>query len=121
MRVWKVALLLNLALLLGIGGGYLWWGRQAERLEQELVRARDAQAVSEQEWTVRGVVRAVLPEAGLIVISHEEIAGYMAPMTMGFRVASPQIYDGVQVGDAVRFRLRGAAPNVVVVALERVP
>ena len=121
MRVWKVALLLNLALLLGVGGGYLWWGRRAERLEQELARARDAQALSEQEWVVRGVVRAMLPDAGLIVISHEPIAGYMAPMTMGFRVASPQIYDGVQVGDAVRFRLRGVAPNVVVIALERVP
>lgn len=121
MRIWKVVLLLNLALLLGVGGGYLWWGRRAERLEQELARARDARALSEQEWEVRGVVRAVLPDAGLIVISHEAIAGYMPPMTMGFRVATPQIYNGVQVGDAVRFRLRGAAPNVVVIALERAP
>jgi Cu/Ag efflux protein CusF len=121
MRLWKVALLLNLALLLGVGGGYLWWGRQAQRLEEELTRARDTRAVSEQEWTVRGVVRALLPEAGLIVISHEEIAGYMTPMTMGFRVASPDIYEGVQVGDEVRFTLRGAAPNVLVVALERAP
>jgi Cu/Ag efflux protein CusF len=121
--MWKVALLLNLALLLGIGGGYLWWGRRAERLEGELARARDAQALSrsEQEWVVRGVVRAVLPDAGVIVISHEAIAGFMAPMTMGFRVASPQIYDGVQVGDAVRFKLRGVAPNGVVIALERIP
>jgi Cu/Ag efflux protein CusF len=121
MRVWKVALLLNLALVLGVGWGYVWWGRRAERLEQELARARGARAAAEQEWIVRGVVRAVVPEAGLIVLSHEEIPGYMAAMTMGFRVASPAIYDGVQVGDAVRFVLRGAPPDVVVAGLERVP
>jgi len=121
MRIWKVAVLLNLALLLGIGGGYLWWGRRAERLEQELARARDAQVASDQEWTARGVVRAVLPDAELIVISHEEIRGLMAPMTMGFRAASPEIYDGIQVGDAVRFKVRAAAGSLVVTGLERVP
>jgi Cu/Ag efflux protein CusF len=121
MRMWKVVLLLNLALLLGIGGGYLWWGRRAERLEQDLARSRGGAATLEQEVTVRGVVRAVLPEAALIVISHEEIPGVMAAMTMGFRVASPEISNGVQVGDAVRFTLRAAAGGLVVTALERGP
>jgi Cu/Ag efflux protein CusF len=121
MRMWKVVLLLNLALLLGLGGGYLWWGRRAERLEQDLVRARAVPAGAEQEWKLRGVVRAVLPEAALIVISHEEIPGVMTPMTMGFRVASPEISDGVRVGDEVRFTLRGAAGSLVVTGLERAP
>jgi Cu/Ag efflux protein CusF len=122
MRLWKVALLLDLALVLGTGGGYLFWGRRVERLERELALARAALASSvERQWSVRGVVRAIVREADLIVITHEEIPGFMAPMTMGFRAASSQIYDGVRVGDAVRFTLRGVPPDVMVTALEPVP
>jgi Cu/Ag efflux protein CusF len=121
MRLWKVVLLVNLALALGIGGGYLWWGRRAERLERELGQARAAPAVGEREWRVRGVVRAILPDINLMVLSHEEIPGYMASMTMGFRAASPKIYDGLQVGDAVRFTVRGTPPDVLVTAVERMP
>jgi hypothetical protein len=36
-------------------------------------------------------------------------------------VASPEISDGVRVGDAVRFTLRGAAGSLVVTGLERAP
>jgi hypothetical protein len=43
----------------------------------------------------------------------------MAPMTMGFRAASPKIYEGVRIGDAVRFTVRGAPPNVKIIALEK--
>jgi Cu/Ag efflux protein CusF len=121
MRVWKVVVLVDLAVLLGVGAGYLWWGRQAARLERELAQARAVQMTVEREWTVRGVVRAVLPETGLVVLSHEEIPGYMPAMTMGFRVAAPQIYDGVQIGDAVRFTVRGVPPNMVLTGLERAP
>jgi Cu/Ag efflux protein CusF len=121
MRVWKVVVLVDLAVLLGVGAGYLWWGRQAARLERELAQARAVQMTVEREWTVRGVVRAVLPEASLVVLSHEEIPGYMPAMTMGFRVAAPQIYDGVQIGDAVRFTVRGVPPNMVLTGLERAP
>jgi Cu/Ag efflux protein CusF len=120
LRLWKVVLLVNLALLLGVGWGYLWWGRQAARLQRDLTAARSLATGLEREWTVNGVVRAILPELDVVVITHEEIPGYMAPMTMGFRAVSPKIYEGVRVGDAVRFTLRGAPPNVKVVALEKV-
>jgi Cu/Ag efflux protein CusF len=121
MRLWKVALLVNLAVLLGVGWGWAWWGRRAERLERELAQARMEQAAVEREWRVRGIVRAVVPEMSMVVISHEEIAGYMPAMTMGFRAASPDIYRAVEVGDGVRFTLRGAPPNVMLTAIERVP
>ena len=120
MRAWKAVALINLALLLGIGGGYLFWGRSAARLERELAVAR-ASALSgvEREWRVEGVVRAVLPEINVLVITHGEIPGFMAPMTMGFRAASPKIHASVQAGDAVRFTLRGVPPNVAVTAIEK--
>ena len=118
MRLWKIALLLNLALIVGIGWGWVRWGRYVDRLEIELAEARAA-AGGEREWRIQGVVRAVLPEMGVIVLSHEEIAGFMTPMTMGFRVASPNITQGVSAGDAVRFTLRGNPPNVLVTAIEK--
>jgi Cu/Ag efflux protein CusF len=119
LKIWKVVLLVNLALVLGVGWGYLWWGRQAARLQRELVAARALGSAAEREWKVNGVVRAILPDLGLVVLTHEEIAGYMAPMTMGFRAASPKIYEGVRIGDAVRFTVRGAPPNVKIVAIEK--
>jgi Cu/Ag efflux protein CusF len=133
--MWKVALLLNLALLLGVGWGYVWWGRrvaalerdvdlaraQAARLERELTAARapGGALAGEQQWQVTGVVRAVLPDNNLLVITHEEIPGYMPSMTMGFRAASPKIHEAVRVGDTVRFTLRGTPPNVVIAAIEK--
>lgn len=129
MRAFHVALVVNLALLVGAGGGYAWWGRRVDRLETELreARGRADQLARElaaarpsgsaegavQEWRVRGIVRAVVPGLNVIVISHEDIPGYMPPMTMGFRLASPDIPQNVRVGDAVRFTLRGTPPSDV--------
>ncbi len=120
MRTWKVVVLINLALLLGLGWGYIFWGLRAARLERELAVARAA-AVSgvEREWRVEGVVRAILPEIGVLVITHGEIPGYMPAMTMGFRAASPKVIESVRVGDTVRFTLKGAPPNVLVTAIEK--
>lgn len=116
MAIWKVVLLLNLALAVGLGWGWVFWGRPGQRLE----RAADAPpgAAGEGPWQVRAVVRAVLAEAGVVVVSHEEIPGLMAPMTMGFRMASPDVAVGVSAGDEVRLTLRGAPPDVVVTAIE---
>jgi len=136
LRVWQAMLLLNLALVMGAGWGYAWWGRRAAVLEQELgaergrtgelerelaaLRAtRGAAAPGVQRWDVRGVVRAVLPEMQLIVITHEAIPGFMAPMTMGFREASPALHQGLRAGDAVRFTVEGIPPNVLITAIEK--
>lgn len=120
MRAWTVVLLLNLALALGLGGGYLWWGRQVERLNRDLAVARAA-AGGEREYRGEGVVRAILPDLNLLVITHGEIPGYMPPMTMGFRTVSPKIQEGVQIGDAVRFTLRGTPPSLAITALDKAP
>jgi Cu/Ag efflux protein CusF len=121
MRAWKAALLINLALVVGVGWGYVFWGLRAGRLERELAEARAAAATSvERQWTVDGVVRAIFPELGVIVLTHGDIPGYMPAMTMGFRVASPKIQEAVSVGDAVRFTLRGVLPNLAVTAIEKI-
>jgi Cu/Ag efflux protein CusF len=121
MRPWRVVVLVDLALLLGVGAGYLWWGQQARRLAGEL---RTAQAVAttaggEREYHGTGVVRAGLADLGILVITHGDIPGYMPSMTMGFRAASPQILESVRPGDAVRFTLRGTPPNLAITAIDK--
>jgi Cu/Ag efflux protein CusF len=121
MRLWRVILLVNLALGLGLFLGYLAWGRDVARLGQQLEQARRQQSVAgaPRTWQARGVVRAVLPELNVVVLTHEDLAGYMGSMTMGFRVHDPKLYAGLDIGDAVRFTLTGAPPNVEITAIAK--
>jgi Cu/Ag efflux protein CusF len=120
MRAWKVVLLVNLALAIGLGAGYLWWGQRTLTLQRDLAAARVAAATTgEREYHVTGVVRAGLGDLGMLVITHGEIPGYMPAMTMGFRAASPKIVESVKVGDAVRFTLRGTPPNLAITAIQK--
>jgi len=121
MRAWKAVLLINVALVVGVGWGYAFWGLRVGRLERQLAEAKAAaESGIERQWTVDGVVRAILPELGVLVLTHGEIPGFMPAMTMGFRVASPKIPEAVSVGDAVRFTLRGVPPNVAVTTIEKI-
>ena len=130
MPVWKVVLVLNLALAVGLGVGYAVWGRRTEDLDRELdaararverlereQRARAAGApAGEQQWEGRGVVRAVYPQ--LLVITHEEIRGLLPARTTGFPTASGAFHDRTHLGDAIRFSLWGtAADDARVVAI----
>lgn len=123
MAVWKVVTLVNLALVVGLGSGYLWGGRQTARLRGELAAAARTTAATgvEREFQGQGVVRALLPELNVIVLTHNDIVGYMPPMTMGFRAASPPLFDGVEVGDTVHFVLRGTLPNLVLTGIQKLP
>jgi Cu/Ag efflux protein CusF len=63
-------------------------------------------------------VRAVIPEIQVVVLTHEEIPGFMpAGMTMGFKAKSAKILESVRTGDVVRFTLNGVPPDVQITAL----
>ena len=121
MRAWKAAALVNLVLALGGIAGWQAWPRTTGPAD-----AQAGQTVTwggpEREWRdIDGVVRAVLPELGIIVLTHADIPGYMPGMTMGFRIAAPHIPETLSVGDAVRFTVRGAPPLVALTAIEKTP
>jgi Cu/Ag efflux protein CusF len=122
MRLWRVSLLLNLALGAGVLLGYLAWGRDTLRLELALEAARQQSAGGggERTWTARGVVRAVLTDLNVVVLTHEDIPGLMPSMTMGFKVHEPRLYQGLDIGATVRFTLKGTgADNMQIVAIAR--
>jgi Cu/Ag efflux protein CusF len=54
-----------------------------------------------------------------VVIRHEEIPGFMAPMTMRFAVASQTVLDGIAPGDAVRFVLVRRGGELVLTSIAR--
>lgn len=52
-----------------------------------------------------GTVIAVVPSSEQIVVDHGDIKGFMAAMTMGYKVNPPTLLDGVNAGDAIRFTI----------------
>jgi Cu/Ag efflux protein CusF len=120
MRLWKVIVLLNLALGVGVGLGYLRWAREVRTLRDEITRLRaEATRANPQSWTVRGVVRSVIPQLGAIFLTHEAMPGLMDPMTMGFEADNPKLLDGLAPGDPVRFTVRKDGERLVIVAIEK--
>ncbi|HEY7138585.1 MAG TPA: copper-binding protein [Methylomirabilota bacterium] len=120
MRLWKVVLLLNLALAVGIGLGYLRWAREVRTLRDEVARLRaEAAPPSQQSWTVRGIVRSVIPKLGAVFLTHEAMPGLMDAMTMGFEADDPKLLDGLAPGDRVRFTVRRDGERLVLVMIEK--
>jgi Cu/Ag efflux protein CusF len=119
MKLWRVVLLLNLAVAVGVLVGWLAWGREVSRLESRLSQNQRLVVIGgAQTWMVKGVVRAVIPEIQVIVLTHDEIPGFMAAgMTMGFKVKDPKLLERARVGDVVRFTLTGVPPDVQIIAL----
>jgi hypothetical protein len=119
MRMWQVAILMNLAVAVGLGFGYGAWGRRMATLDddvrtaqaqvEQLKREREAcfagARFGEQLWEGRGIVRAVYPK--LLLITHEEIFGLLPARTTGFRLAESVDYGRAHPGDPIRFWLQG--------------
>ena len=72
MRLWRVVLPVNLALGVGLLVGYLAWGRSLAdvRAEVEALRAQAVPAGVERVFRGRGVVRAMVSEINVIVLSQ---------------------------------------------------
>ena len=131
MRMWQVAILVNLALAVGLGFGYGAWGRQLAMLDgevktaraqvEQLTREREAcfagARVGEQLWEGRGIVRAVYPK--MLIVTHEEIRGLLPARTTGFRLADSTNHERAHAGDPIRFWLQGTGSgNNVLVRME---
>ena len=86
-------------------------------------RGRPGTSPSEQQssQTVvgEGKVIAVEPGGEELVLKHEEIKGFMAPMTMGYKVSPPSLLDRLKTGDTVRFTID--TEQKAIVKIEKLP
>jgi protein SCO1/2 len=124
MRLYKVVLLVNLALAVGFVSGSIWWAREVGRLRREVEAVRQGLQGGEAAqkcWAARGIVRVVAPAINRLVIDHEDIPGLMEAMTMAFEPADPTLLDGLVPGDRVRFTLREHDNRLILVAIEKEP
>ncbi len=122
MRLYKVIILVNIALGTGYLVGYHWWGQEVIRLNSELATAKQTKVTSqvgERSWPVKGIVRGVAAELNLIFITHEDIPGLMRSMTRGFRANDPKLLQDLSAGDRIQFTLKETGNQVVVVAIQK--
>ncbi|MDR1489531.1 MAG: copper-binding protein [Desulfovibrio sp.] len=72
-------------------------------------------------YTIKGVIEAVERESGKVTIHHPAIPELKWPaMTMRFAVESPDLLEGLAVGQTVRFDFRAAGEDNVIVDIENV-
>lgn len=122
MRPYKVVILLNLTLALGLLIGSLWWGEDLSHIHQDLAaarRGREAQQVAEQQGIAQGIVRGVFPQKKLLYLTHSDIPGLMPSMTMGFRTEDPTLTRGLAPGDQVQFTVQRTGKQLAVIALRK--
>src|ERR1041385_1598906 len=93
----RAFILLSLAFALAAAGG----GRAEDRSAATPSSSRTNRHV----FQVKGLVTAVNPAEKTITIKHEEIPGYMQPMTMPFDVKDTNELAGIEAGDPISFRL----------------
>ena len=66
-----------------------------------------------------GKVIALVPAKSQIVVDHQEIPGFMKAMTMGYQVESMQLLEGLQPGDAIKFKIDAAKKKIVAIEAMR--
>ncbi|MDZ7583413.1 MAG: copper-binding protein [Thiobacillus sp.] len=90
----------------------------ATPLHAEPVTPPAAQASAMSE----GVVRKIDAANARITLRHGPIANLdMPPMTMVFRVQSPELLSGIKVGDTVKFRAEDVNGSFTVTAIQAAP
>jgi Cu/Ag efflux protein CusF len=122
MRLYKVILLVNLALGVGFLLGSLWWVQEIGRLRREVTAIKqgtNARPSTEGSWSARGIVQVLAPEINRIFIDHGDIPGLMEAMSMAFEPADPKMFNGLAPGDEVRFTLQRKGERLMLVAIEK--
>ena len=122
MRLYKVILLVNLAVGIGFLLGSLWWAQEVGRLRREVAatgQGATARPSIAGRWPAQGVVRVVAPEINRIFIEHRDIPGLMEAMTMAFEPEDPKMLNGLAPGDQVHFTLQKKGERLMLVTIEK--
>jgi thiol-disulfide isomerase/thioredoxin len=63
------------------------------------------EAAPVRAYEVRGIVTELSEDGSSIILAHEPIADYMPAMTMAFPLGHPDLDDGLESGDQIRFQI----------------
>ena len=121
MRLYKVIILMNLALAIGFLAGWLWWSSEVDRLRRE-VAAAEAASTGRQEserHTVVGIVRGFSPETQRLYLTHAGIPGLLPATTTGFPVEDPRLPRALLPGERVQFTVQPKGSELTVVAVHK--
>lgn len=72
-------------------------------------------------YEVRGLFVRIEDDGLTMTVRHEEIPGYMATMTMPFKVQDASLLEGLEYGDKIRFELAVDSTGSVVTSIEELP
>jgi Cu/Ag efflux protein CusF len=64
-----------------------------------------------------GIIKQIQAGTGALTLDHEDIAGLMPAMEMMYRVATPEVSRGLEVGDRVAFDVDGKSYTILSVKL----
>jgi Cu/Ag efflux protein CusF len=81
---------------------------------------RSGAANGTRTYQAIGRIVSIGPFDRSVTIQHEDIAGYMSAMTMGFPVLDPKILHGLAPDDRVRFELTVTEHGLWVSKIERI-
>src|SRR6476660_2686205 len=70
-----------------------------------VLSAACAGKTDQREFTLQGQVMSVTPNHDQATVNHEEIKGFMAAMTMPYKVHDPKQLEGIAPGDLINARL----------------
>ena len=82
--------------------GQLVVGRGGEKV---VARTADREVQPDRLYEGVGVVVAVELRKGRLIVNHEEIKGFMAPMEMSYRVTPVTLLQGLNPADKIRFTI----------------
>lgn len=68
-------------------------------------QARQTEQGASETVVGEGEIVATVPKASQVVLEHGEIKGFMEAMTMGYRIESASLLEGLKPGDKVRFTI----------------
>ena len=122
MRLYKVILLVNLALGVGFLLGTLWWAQEVGTLRREVIakgQGVSARSSIEGRWSAQGIVQVVAPEINRIFIEHGDIPGLMEAMSMAFEPQDPKLLNGLAPGDQVHFTLQKKGERLMLVTIQK--
>lgn len=94
--------------------------RVAYLLAVSVLAGCNRQSADTRQYTVQGQVLSVASDRQQATIKHEEIKGFMAAMTMPYKMKDPKVLDSIAPGDLVSATLLVVPNNAYITEVKKV-